>query len=75
MIHDNLEYNVNANMPAITQVSNGNATAEVLDWSDPESWLSRQFEVRPFTARFWNLNVPAIVGHCPLLPECKNEVC
>lgn len=49
MIHDNLEYNVNANMPAISEMSNGHASAEVLDWKDWENalagWPSKEFEV------------------------------
>ncbi|CZR55145.1 uncharacterized protein PAC_05031 [Phialocephala subalpina] len=49
MIHDNLEYNVNANMPAISEMSNGHASAEVLDWKDWENalagWPSKEFEI------------------------------
>lgn len=67
MIHDNLQYNVNANMPAISQMSNGHASAEVLDWSDRDNWPSRQFEVRPLRPLFWTLDVPTLVGHRPAL--------
>ncbi|KUJ24213.1 uncharacterized protein LY89DRAFT_15269 [Mollisia scopiformis] len=48
-IHENLRYNIDINMPAISRVSNGHACAEILDWSDHENalhgWSSKEFEV------------------------------
>ncbi|KAE8443268.1 hypothetical protein EG329_002056 [Mollisiaceae sp. DMI_Dod_QoI] len=49
MIHENLQYNVNNNMPAISQVSNGHACAEILDWNDRDNalqgWPCNEFEI------------------------------
>ncbi len=53
MIHENLQYNVNNNMPAISQVSNGHACAEILDWNDRDNalkgWPCNEFEVCQLT--------------------------
>lgn len=49
VIHENLLYNVDKNMPVISRVSNGQAFAEILDWNYHgdalRDWPSKEFEV------------------------------
>lgn len=82
VIHENLLYNINANLPSISNVSYGSAFAEVLDWSDHSSalpgWACKEFEIILAVDPLYDDNHPQLLantikqflkhgsGHCVL---------
>jgi hypothetical protein len=66
VIHDNLLYNINVNLPAISDVSNGSACAEILDWNDHENalqgWPSREFEIILAVDPLYDNNHPQLLA-------------